>query len=320
MKYLVTGGLGFIGSHLTTALLNRGDNVVVLDDLSTGKAENLKSLASKSALEIVSGSILDSALVDSLVAKVDHVLHLAAAVGVFNIVNNPLKSLETNIGGTENVLGACARYNKPFLLTSSSEIYGKNPNVPLNEESDRVVGSPLKSRWSYSEAKAIDESLAYFHYTQNKLPIRIVRLFNTVGPRQIGQYGMVVPRFVSAAISGDAISVYGDGKQSRSFCHIDDVIEALLLVIDSPKAVGQVYNVGNNFEISIADLAKKVIEVTKSDSKIEFKSYSDVYGDGFEDLGRRVPDISKIKADLGWVPKCDLTQVIEDVAHNLKNS
>ena len=320
MKYLVTGGSGFIGSHLTAALLNRGDSVVVLDDLSTGSAKNLESLASNPNLEIVSGSILDSGLIDSLVAKVDHVLHLAAAVGVFNIVNNPLKSLETNIGGTENVLDACAKYNKPFFLTSSSEIYGKNTNVPLNEESDRIVGSPLKSRWSYSEAKAIDESLAYFHYTQNKLPIRIVRLFNTVGPRQIGQYGMVVPRFVSAAINGEAISVYGDGKQTRSFCHIDDVIEALLLVIESPKAIGQVYNVGNNFEISIADLAKKVIEVTKSASKIEFKPYSDAYGSGFEDLERRVPDISKIKADLGWAPKRDLTQVIEDIAHNLKNS
>ena len=320
MKYLVTGGSGFIGSHLTAALLNRGDSVVVLDDLSTGSAKNLESLASNPNLEIVSGSILDSGLIDSLVAKVDHVLHLAAAVGVFNIVNNPLKSLETNIGGTENVLDACAKYGKPFFLTSSSEIYGKNTNVPLNEESDRIVGSPLKSRWSYSEAKAIDESLAYFHYTQNKLPIRIVRLFNTVGPRQIGQYGMVVPRFVSAAINGEAISVYGDGKQTRSFCHIDDVIEALLLVIESPKAIGQVYNVGNNFEISIADLAKKVIEVTKSASKIEFKPYSDAYGSGFEDLERRVPDISKIKADLGWAPKRDLTQVIEDIAHNLKNS
>jgi UDP-glucose 4-epimerase len=319
MKYLITGGSGFIGSHLTTALLNRGDSVVVLDDFSTGDAKNLKGLTANSNLEIVSGSILDSALVDSLVAKVDHVLHLAAAVGVFNIVDNPLKSLETNIGGTENVLDACAKYVKPFFLTSSSEIYGKNTNVPLNEESDRVVGSPLKSRWSYSEAKAIDESLAYFHYTQNKLPIRIVRLFNTVGPRQIGQYGMVVPRFVSAALSGDVISVYGDGKQSRSFCHIDDVIEALLLVIDSPKAIGQVYNVGNNFEISIADLAKKVIEVTKSSSKIEFKPYADAYGVGFEDLERRVPDISKIKAELGWAPKRDLTQVIEDIARNLKN-
>ena len=320
MKYLVTGGSGFIGSHLTDALLKRGDSVVVLDDLSTGSAKNLESLTSNPNLDIVSGSILDRTLVEQFVARVDHVLHLAAAVGVFNIVNNPLKSLETNIGGTETVLGACAKYAKPFFLTSSSEIYGKNTNVPLNEESDRIVGSPLKSRWSYSEAKAIDESLAYFHYSQNKLPIRIVRLFNTVGPRQIGQYGMVVPRFVSAAISGEAINVYGDGKQTRSFCHIDDVIEALLLVIESPKATGQVYNVGNNFEISISDLAKKVIEVTKSASKIEFKPYSDAYGDGFEDLERRVPDVSKIKADLGWAPKRDLTQVIEDIAQNLKNS
>jgi UDP-glucose 4-epimerase len=320
VKYLVTGGSGFIGSHLTTALLNRGDSVVVLDDLSTGSAKNLEGVASNSNLEIVSGSILDIALVDSLVAKVDHILHLAAAVGVFNIVNDPLKSLQTNIGGTENVLDACAKHGKPFFLTSSSEIYGKNTNVPLSEESDRIVGSPLKSRWSYSEAKAIDESLAFFHYKQNKLPARIVRLFNTVGPRQIGQYGMVVPRFVSAAISGEAISVYGDGKQSRAFCHIDDVIEALLLVIDSPKAIGQVYNVGNNFEISIADLAKKVIEVTNSSSKLEFKSYVDAYGPGFEDLERRVPDISKAERDLGWAPKRDLTQIIQDIAHYLKNS
>jgi UDP-glucose 4-epimerase len=320
VKYLVTGGSGFIGSHLTAALLNRGDSVVVLDDLSTGSAKNLEGVASSSNLEIVSGSILDSALVDSLVAKVDHVLHLAAAVGVFNIVNDPLKSLQTNIGGTENVLDACAKYGKPFLLTSSSEIYGKNTNVMLNEDSDRIMGSPLKSRWSYSEAKAIDESLAFFHYTQNKLPVRIVRLFNTVGPRQIGQYGMVVPRFISAAISSEAISVYGDGKQSRAFCHIDDVIEALLLVIDSPKAIGQVYNVGNNFEISIADLAKKVIEVTNSSSKLEFKSYADAYGPGFEDLERRVPDISKVERELGWAPKRDLTQIIKDVALYLKNS
>jgi UDP-glucose 4-epimerase len=320
MKYLITGGAGFIGSHLAAALLNRGDSVVVLDNLSTGNAKNLKDLTANSNLEIVSGSILDVGLVDSLVAKVDHVLHLAAAVGVFNIVNNPLKSLETNIGGTDNVLNACAKYSKPFFLTSSSEIYGKNTNVPLSEESDRIVGSPLKSRWSYSEAKAIDESLAYFHHTQNNLPVRIVRLFNTVGPRQIGQYGMVFPRFVSAAISGEAISVYGDGKQSRAFCHIDDVIEALLLVIDSPKAIGQVFNVGNNFEISIVDLAKKVIEVTKSSSSIEIKPYAEAYGPGFEDLERRVPDISKIKAELGWAPKRDLTKVIEDIAQNLKNS
>jgi len=320
MKYLITGGSGFIGSHLTTALLKRGDSVVVLDNLSTGDAKNLHEFSDNSNLDLVSASILDVAVVDSLVAKVDHVLHLAAAVGVFNIVNNPLQSLETNIGGTENVLDACAKYAKPFFLTSSSEIYGKNTNVPLNEESDRIIGSPLKARWSYSEAKAIDESLAYFHFTQNKLPIRIARLFNTVGPRQIGQYGMVVPRFVSAALTGEPLSVYGDGKQSRAFCHVDDVIEALLVVIDSPKAIGQVFNVGNNFEISIMDLARKVIEVTKSNSEIEMKSYEEAYASGFEDLERRVPDISKIKAELGWAPKRDLTQIIEDIGLYLKNS
>jgi UDP-glucose 4-epimerase len=206
------------------------------------------------------------------------------------------------------------------LLTSSSEIYGKNTNVPLNEESDRIVGSPLKARWSYSEAKAIDESLAFSYFSEKNLPVRLVRLFNTVGPRQIGRYGMVVPRFVSAALAGEPLSVYGDGKQSRAFCHIDDVIEALLAVIDSPKAIGQVFNVGNNFEISIMDLARKVIEVTKSNSQIEMKSYEEAYAPGFEDLERRVPDISKIKAELGWAPKRDLTQIIEDIGLYLKNS
>ena len=320
MKYLVTGGAGFIGSHLSAALIARGDSVVVLDDLSTGQATNLSLLSGNPNFEIVSGSILDSNLVDGLVGKVDHVLHLAAAVGVFNIVNEPLKSLQINIGGTENVLEACAKHRKPFFLTSSSEIYGKNANVPLNENSDRIIGSPLKSRWSYSEAKAIDESLAFFQFTQNDLPVRIVRLFNTVGPKQIGRYGMVVPRFVSAALSNEDLSVYGDGKQSRAFCHVDDVIDAILTVIDSPKAIGQVFNIGNNFEISIADLAKKVISQTKSSSKIEFKAYADAYGEGFEDLERRVPDISKIEGELGWSPKRDLSQIIDDIALYIKNS
>ena len=320
MKYLVTGGAGFIGSHLSAALIARGDSVIVLDDLSTGQATNLSPLYENPKLEIVSGSILDSNLVGSLVEKVDQVLHLAAAVGVFNIVNEPLKSLQINIGGTENVLEACAKHRKPFFLTSSSEIYGKNTNVPLNESSDRIIGSPLKSRWSYSEAKAIDESLAFFQFTQNNLPVRIVRLFNTVGPKQIGRYGMVVPRFVSAALSNEDLSVYGDGKQTRAFCHVDDVIEAILTVIDSPKAIGQVFNIGNNFEISIADLAKKVISQTKSSSKIEFKSYADAYGEGFEDLERRVPDISKIERELGWAPKRDLSQIIDDIALHIKNS
>ena len=320
MKYLVTGGAGFIGSHLSAALIARGDSVIVLDDLSTGQATNLSPLYENPKLEIVSGSILDSNLVGSLVEKVDQVLHLAAAVGVFNIVNEPLKSLQINIGGTENVLEACAKHSKPFFLTSSSEIYGKNTNVPLNENSDRLIGSPLKSRWSYSEAKAIDESLAFFQFAQNDLPVRIVRLFNTVGPKQIGRYGMVVPRFVSAALSNEDLSVYGDGKQTRAFCHVDDVIEAILTVIDSPMAIGQVFNIGNNFEISIADLAKKVVSQTKSSSRIEFKSYADAYGEGFEDLERRVPDISKIERELGWAPKRDLSQIIDDIAHYLKNS
>jgi len=320
MKFLITGGSGFIGSHLSDALISRGDSVVVLDNLSTGDSKNLSGVKSSSNLEVVSGSILDSALVETLVTRVDSVLHLAAAVGVFNIVNSPLKSLETNIRGTEIVLSACDKYQRPFLLTSSSEIYGKNTNVPLNEESDRIVGSPLKARWSYSEAKAIDESLAFSYFSEKNLPVRLVRLFNTVGPRQIGRYGMVVPRFVSAALAGEPLSVYGDGKQSRAFCHIDDVIEALLAVIDSPKAIGQVFNVGNNFEISIMDLARKVIEVTKSNSQIEMKSYEEAYAPGFEDLERRVPDISKIKAELGWAPKRDLTQIIEDIGLYLKNS
>jgi len=320
MKYLITGGAGFIGSHLSDALISRGDSVVVLDNLSTGDSKNLSGVKSSLNLEVVSGSILDSALVENLVARVDSVLHLAAAVGVFNIVNSPLKSLETNIRGTEIVLSACDKYQKPFLLTSSSEIYGKNTNVPLNEESDRIVGSPLKARWSYSEAKAIDESLAFSYYSEKNLPVRLVRLFNTVGPRQIGRYGMVVPRFVSAALAGEPLSVYGDGNQSRAFCHIDDVIEALLAVVDSPKAIGQVFNVGNNFEISIMDLARKVIAVTKSNSEIEMKSYEEAYASGFEDLERRVPDISKIKAELGWAPKRDLTQIIEDIGLHLKNS
>ena len=320
MKFLITGGAGFIGSHLTDALIGRGDQVVVLDNLATGNTANLAALSSNSNLEIVAGSILDSDLVDSLVSKVDHVIHLAAAVGVFMIVDSPLASLETNIKGTETVLGACKKHQKAFLLASTSEIYGKNTNVPLNENSDRIIGSPLKSRWSYSEAKAIDESLAYFTHLESKLPVRIVRFFNTVGPRQIGHYGMVVPRFVSAAIKNSPIEVYGDGKQSRAFCHIADVVEALLLVIDSPKTIGEAINIGNNSEINIGDLAKKVVEVTKSSSPIVLKSYEDAYGEGFEELHRRVPDISKAKELLGWSPKRDLTQIIEDIAAFMKNS
>ena len=320
MKYLITGGAGFVGSHLADALVGRGDSVVVFDNLSTGVSGNLAGVSGSPLFKYVSGSILDEALVEELVGSVDQVLHLAAAVGVFNIVDRPLESLTTNVRGTENVLAACKKFGKPILITSSSEIYGKNSSGPLNEESDRIIGSPLKSRWSYSAAKGLDESLGYFYFSEFGLPVRLVRLFNTVGPRQVGNYGMVVPRFVSAALAGEDLVVYGDGKQSRCFAHVVDVVAALLLVIDSKDAVGEVFNIGNDREISIMELAQLVISKTGSSSSIVSKSYDDAYGAGFEDMSRRVPDIAKIKRVLGWSPKLGLEEIIGDIAAHLKSS
>lgn len=312
MKYLITGGAGFIGSHLTDTLVKRGDQVVILDNFATSSTNNLNQVKEK--VNIVEGNILDQTLVSKLVSESDHIVHLAAALGVLNIVNKPLESLKTNLQGSEVVLEACDKYRKPVLIASTSEIYGKNDKVPLNEEDDRIIGHPLKSRWSYSEAKAVDESLAYFYYLENKLPIRIVRFFNTVGPRQVGHYGMVVPRFVSAALKNEPLAVYGSGDQIRCFCHVDDAVRALLLVIDSDKAVGEVFNVGNNQQITIMELAKKVIELTGSSSTIEKIAYENAYPEGFEDMQRRVPDISKIKQVLGWAPQINLDQIIKDIA------
>ena len=312
MRYLITGGAGFIGSILVEKLVARGDQVVVLDNLSTGSAKNLSSVDEKITFQ--EGSILDKALIDKLIPESDFVVHLAAALGVFTIINKPLASLKTNLQGSEIVLEACDKYGKPVLVASTSEIYGKNDKVPLNEEDDRIVGHPLKSRWSYSEAKAVDESLAYFYCLENKLPTRIVRFFNTVGPRQVGHYGMVLPRFVSAALKNEPLSVYGSGDQIRCFCHVDDAVRALLLVMDSEKAIGEVFNVGNNHQISIMELAKKVIEITKSTSTIEKIAYEKAYPEGFEDMQRRVPDISKIKQVLGWEPEINLDQIIKDIA------
>jgi len=313
MKYLITGGSGFIGSHLAESLIARGDEVVIIDNQSTGSITNLKNIDSK--VIFIKGDILDKALLEKCVLESDYVVHLAAALGVLNIVNKPLQSLKINIQGTENVLEFADRFKKPVLIASTSEVYGKNDKVPLNEEDDRFIGHPLKSRWSYSEAKAVDESLAYFYYLENKLPIRIVRFFNTVGPRQVGQYGMVVPRFVTAALRNEPIQVYGSGDQIRCFCHVLDAIKALLLVINSDKAIGQVFNVGNNQQISIMDLAKKVIEITSSKSEIKTIPYSEAYPEGFEDMQRRVPDISKIKNILGWSPEIGLDQIIRDIAN-----
>ena len=315
MKYLVTGGAGFIGSHLAERLTGRGDQVVILDNLSTGTPKNLATIEGKVIFH--KGNILDSSIIEKLVAECDYVVHLAAALGVFNIVNKPLESLRTNLQGSEIVLEACNKYQKPVLVASTSEIYGKNDKVPLNEEDDRVIGHPLKSRWSYSEAKAVDESLAYFYYLENKLPIRIVRFFNTVGPRQVGHYGMVVPRFVSAALKNEPLSVYGSGDQIRCFCHVSDAVRGLLLVMDSDKAVGEVFNVGNNQQISIMELAKKVIEITGSKSVIENIAYENAYPQGFEDMQRRVPSTQRLVSLTGWKVTKSLEEIIRDVAADL---
>jgi UDP-glucose 4-epimerase len=312
MKYLLTGGSGFIGSHLAERLLDQEHSVTIIDNLSTGSDDNLSKI--KKGLKFHHGNILDKPLMEELIAESDYVVHLAAALGVLNIINKPLESLKTNIQGTEVVLEASEKFSKPVLIASTSEIYGKNDKVPLNEEDDRIIGHPLKSRWSYSEAKAVDESLAYFYYLEKKLPVRIVRFFNTVGPRQVGHYGMVLPRFVSAALKNEPLSVYGSGDQIRCFCHVDDAVRALLLVMDSDKAVGEVFNVGNNQQITIMELAKKVIELTGSSSTIEKISYEKAYPEGFEDMQRRVPDISKIKQVLGWTPELNLDQIIKDIA------
>jgi len=317
LKYLVTGGAGFIGSHLCERLISRSEQAVILDNLSTGSANNISGFQQQ--VKVVEGNILNKSLVDKLVAESDYVVHLAAALGVLNIVNKSLDSLRTNLQGTEVVLEAANKHNKPILIASTSEVYGKNDKVPLNEKDDRIIGHPLKSRWSYSEAKAVDESLAYFYYLENKLPIRIVRLFNTVGPRQVGHYGMVLPRFVSAALKNEPLQVYGTGEQIRCFCHVEDAVRALLLVMDSDKSIGEVFNIGNNQQISILELAKSVIQITDSKSEIIKVPYTEAYPDGFEDMQRRVPDISKINNVLGWSPQIGLDQTIKDIATFILN-
>ena len=318
MKYLITGGAGFIGSHLSDALIARGDQVVVLDNLSTGTRSNIEQLLPHPNFTLIEGSILDTQLVNQVVESVDHVLHLAAAVGVFNIIDKPLESLTTNLRGTENVLEAASKHNREVLIASSSEIYGKNSNVPLHEESDRIVGSPLKSRWSYSEAKAIDESMAIFYHQERGLRVRIVRLFNTVGPRQVGHYGMVVPRFVAAALKNEPLTVYGSGAQSRCFCHVYDAVRGIMAIIDSEATIGDAFNIGNNHEVSIEELAQQVIKQTGSSSTIQKIAYEAAYSAGFEDMQRRVPDIGKARITVGWEPALSLDEIIVDVADHLR--
>jgi UDP-glucose 4-epimerase len=320
MKILVTGGAGFIGSHLCQKLLNLNHQVTILDDLSTGSQSNLNTFLGNTNLQFYSGSVLDNELLSRLVSDSDYVFHLAAAVGVFNIVQKPLASLLTNIRGTENVLESASLRGVPVFLTSSSEVYGKNTSNSLGENDDRVLGSPLTLRWSYSEAKAIDESLAYAYYIEKNLAIRIVRFFNTVGPRQLGAYGMVVPRFVKAALSNSPITIYGDGNQTRCFAHVDDVVDAVIAVAFVDNTLGRVINVGNDFEISMNNLAKKIIEQTNSKSQIAYVPYKEAYGEGFEDMERRIPNIDLIKNLVGWQPKRDLTTIIDDVATEMRKS
>ena len=315
MKILITGGAGFIGSHLSELLISEGNQVVALDNQSTGSISNLKS---NNNLEIVEGSILDSNLVDSLMSKVTVCFHLAAALGVKNIVEHPLESLETNIKGSEIVLNAATKHQVRTLLASSSEVYGKNPNQPLTEDSDRVLGSPKVARWSYSEAKAVDEFYAFQLNKQKKLPVTIARLFNTVGPRQSGSYGMVLPRFVSAAVSNQPLTVYGDGSQSRTFSAVSDVVAALNELLKRDSTIGEVFNVGGNQLITIKALAEKVIKFTNSNSKIEYKTYKEVYGADFEEPNSRVPDINKIKSAIGWSPKKGLDEIISELATHMK--
>jgi UDP-glucose 4-epimerase len=317
LKFLLTGGAGFVGSHLLDQLVNRGDSVVVLDNFSTGRKENISHHSQNKAVEVVEGSILDADLVDKLVSKSDRVFHLAAAVGVFNIVKHPLESLTTNIKGSENVFDACLNYNKPVLITSSSEVYGKNTSDLLSEDSDRVVGAPQKIRWSYSDAKAIDEAMAIALHQQKGLETRIVRLFNTVGPRQIGRYGMVVPRFVEAALKNEPLTIYGTGKQTRCFGHVSDVVDAILKVDNCRKAIGKPINIGINKEISILKLAEIVIERTASKSIIKYQSYEEAYSEGFEDMERRVPDNSLLRELTGWSPSKNIEKIIDDLAADL---
>ncbi len=318
MKLLVTGGAGFIGSHLCEALLAQGDTVISLDDLSTGNSQNLETAKLNPKFTSVTGSILDEPLVDRLVESVDGVFHFAAAVGVQKILKDPIGSLLTNIQGTEIVLNAAARRNKQVMLASSSEIYGKNPKMPLTEDSDRVLGSPLVARWTYSEAKAIDEAFARTLHEKEGLKVKIIRLFNTVGPRQSPAYGMVIPKFFTAALKNGPLLIHGDGTQQRVFGHVSDAIAGIMALWRSEKGFGEAFNVGGFEETTINDLAKRIIQLTDSKSEITYQSYEDLAKEGFEDLTRRVPDTSKLSQTTGWKAQKDLAAILQETYDSLK--
>ncbi len=320
MRVLITGGAGFVGSHLCEAFLNRGDEVFVVDNLSTGSFDNIAHLKGTPGFGYVIGSVEDEPLLAEHIDRADVVVHLAAAVGVKLIVEQPVHTIETNVHGTEVVLRIASKKKKLVVIASTSEVYGKSTTVPFSEDADLVLGPSSKHRWAYACSKLIDEFLALAYWKERKLPVIVVRLFNTVGPRQTGQYGMVIPNFVRQALAGEPITVFGDGTQSRSFTYVGDVVRALVSLIDEPRAVGQVFNIGNGYEISIGDLAEKIKGMTGSGSEIVRIPYDQAYESGFEDMPRRVPDIARIHALTGYKPTVELDEILERViAHFRQN-
>ena len=316
MRVFITGGAGFIGSHLCDALLKEGHQVSILDNMSTGSAANIAHI--KDQIEIHQGDIRDVALVEKAMASADLVLHMAAALGVNTILENPIESISTNFTGSEVVLNAATKLNKRIIIASTSEVYGKNPKQPLSETDDRVVGAPQKIRWTYSDAKALEEAIAHALFLTKQLKVTTIRLFNTVGPRQTGRYGMVLPRFVQSALKNEPITIYGDGTQSRVFCHVSDAVRAILTIAKTDSTIGEVYNIGGVGETTIKQLAEKIIERTKSNSTITYTPYDQAYTAGYEDMQRRVPDITKIKNAIGWSPENTLDSIIDDVSAEMK--
>jgi len=318
MKILITGGAGFVGSHLADKLYNEGHEITIIDDLSTGRYQNLAHLEGKERFRLIIETVLNAKLVEELVREADRVYHMASAVGVKLIMEHPVKTIETIFRGTDIVLGFCSRYRKRVLIPSTSEVYGKSTQVPFEEDNDIIKGSTSKHRWAYACAKELDEFLALAHWRESRLPVAVVRLFNTVGPRQTGQYGMVVPNFVKAAVRGEPLIVHGDGSQSRCFGHVLDVIEGLTRVIETPECFGQVVNIGNAEEVTIKQLAEKAIALTESASEIKYIPYEEAYGEGFEDMRRRVPSLEKAKRLVGYEPTRTLDQIINDVAEQFR--
>lgn len=319
MKILITGGAGFVGSHLADKLIGQGHEITVIDDLSTGRYSNVAHLEDTERFRLIIDTVLNEKLMEELIRETDRVYHMASAVGVKLIMEHPVRTIETIFRGTDVVLGFCSRYRKRVLIPSTSEVYGKGATVPFKEDDDLLTGATDKHRWAYACAKTLDEFLALAHYKETRLPVVVVRLFNTVGPRQTGQYGMVVPRFVQAAMKNEPIHVHGDGTQQRCFGHVHDVVDGLSKLLDKPECFGQVINLGNSEEVSIKQLADKAIALTGSRSEIQFIPYEEAYGEGFEDMRRRVPSLDKAKHLIGYKPTRSLDDIINDVADEYRN-